>query len=49
LHLAGVTPRVLLGRRELETQLAHLARVLAVVPARRDAREIDLRFAGQVV
>jgi hypothetical protein len=49
LHLAGVAPRVLLGRRELETQLAHLARVLAVVPASRDAREIDLRFAGQVV
>ena len=49
LQLAGVAPRVLLGERELETQLAHLARVLAVVPESRAAGEIDLRFAGQVV
>ncbi len=49
LHLAGVAPRVLLGDRERETQLAHLARALAVVPASRAAGEIDLRFAGQVV
>lgn len=49
LHLAGVAPRVLLGDRPRETQLAHLARVLAVVPASRTAGEIDLRFAGQVV
>lgn len=49
LQLANVAPRVLLGERELETQLAHLARVLAVVPESRTAGEIDLRFAGQVV
>lgn len=49
LQLPGVAPQVLLGDRELETQLAHLARVLAGVPASRAAREIDLRFAGQVV
>ncbi len=49
LHLAGVAPRVLLGDRQPETQLAHLARALAVVPASRAAGEIDLRFAGQVV
>ncbi len=49
LHLTGVAPRVLLGNRELELQLTHLARVLAVVPASHTADEIDLRFAGQVV
>lgn len=49
LRLAGVTPRVLLGHGDLETQLERLTRVLADVPASRAADEIDLRFAGQVV
>lgn len=49
LRLAGVTPRVLLGDGDLETQLERLTRVLADVPASRAAAEIDLRFAGQVV
>jgi len=49
LRLAGVAPRVLLGDGDLETQLERLTRVLADVPASREAAEIDLRFAGQVV
>lgn len=49
LRLAGVAPRVLLGGDDLEAQLERLTRVLADVPASREAAEIDLRFAGQVV
>jgi hypothetical protein len=50
LILDGVGPRIVLGRKDFETKLQNLARVLATGPeGLSDATELDLRFAGQAV
>jgi cell division septal protein FtsQ len=49
LRVDGVPARIVLGVGDPASKLANLATVLAANPSARDAREIDLRFAEQVV
>jgi cell division protein FtsQ len=49
LRVAGIAARVVLGGGDPAPKLARLAQLLAADPSARDAREIDLRFAEQVV
>ena len=49
LRVAGVPARIVLGAGDPGPKLALLASALASDPAVRDAREIDLRFADQLV
>jgi hypothetical protein len=49
LRVDGIPARIVLGAGDPAPKLANLATVLAADPKARDAREIDLRFAEQVV
>lgn len=49
LRVAGVPARIVLGASDPAPKLARLVRLLASEPAAAEAREIDLRFAEQVV
>jgi cell division septal protein FtsQ len=49
LRVGGIPARIVLGAGDPAPKLANLATVLAANPSARDAREIDLRFAEQVV
>lgn len=49
LRVDGIPARIVLGAGDPTPKLANLATVLAADPSARDAREIDLRFAEQVV
>jgi hypothetical protein len=49
LRLAGVPARIVLGAGDPTPKLARLVQTLAAHPSAHDAREIDLRFAEQVV
>jgi cell division septal protein FtsQ len=49
LRVDGIPARIVLGAGDPAPKLASLATVLAANPSARDAREIDLRFAEQVV
>jgi hypothetical protein len=49
LRVDGIPARIVLGAGDPAPKLANLATVLAADPSARDAREIDLRFAEQVV
>jgi hypothetical protein len=50
LRLTGFAPRVVLGRHDLDTRLADLARLLdAALPALGRAQQVDLRFRDQAV
>ena len=50
LRLPGLAPRVVLGRHDLDTRLADLARLLdAALPALGRAQQVDLRFRDQAV
>jgi hypothetical protein len=50
LRLEGVSPRIVLGRDDLDSKLKELARLLtAGVPEVSQADELDLRFADQAV
>lgn len=49
LRVAGVAARVVLGAGDPAPKLAHLAQLVAHDAGARDAREIDLRFAEQIV
>jgi hypothetical protein len=50
LRLPGLAPRVVLGRHDLDSRLADLARLLdAALPALARAQQVDLRFRDQAV
>jgi len=50
LRLTGLSPRIILGREDLDAKLRELARLLAAeVPEIAEVTEIDLRFADQAV
>ena len=49
LRVAGVPARIVLGGSDPAPKLARLVRLLASEPDAAEAREIDLRFAEQVV
>lgn len=49
LRVTGVPARIVLGASDPAPKLARLVRLLASEPAAAEAREIDLRFAEQVV
>ena len=49
LRVDGIAARIVLGVGDPTPKLANLATVLAAKPGAREAREIDLRFAEQVV
>jgi hypothetical protein len=49
LRVGGVPARILLGAGDPAPKLDRLLRLLSAEPSARDAREIDLRFAEQVV
>jgi hypothetical protein len=49
LRIAGVPARIVLGASDPAPKLARLVRLLANEPSAAEAREIDLRFAEQVV
>lgn len=50
LRLAGLTPRIVLGREDLPARLSDLARLLeAALPALGRATQVDLRFRDQAV
>jgi cell division septal protein FtsQ len=49
LRVAGVAARIVLGAGDPAPKLERLAATLAAHPSAREAREIDLRFAEQVV
>lgn len=49
LRVAGIPARIVLGASDPAPKLARLVRLLASEPAAGESREIDLRFAEQVV